>query len=318
MRTPFTDLVGCDVPIQLSPMGGVAVPDLVVAVAAAGAMGATSMPMAPAAAVAGVLDVIRRGTDGPVAFNIAIPLLDLEVVEVAAVRSKLVDFYHGAVDPALVARVHDAGALAGWQVGDVDDARAACDAGCDLIVARGIEGGGRSYGDHELRPLLDAVVEVATVPVLAAGGISDGAGLVAALDAGAAGARLGTRFIAAAESGAHPAYKAAVIAATADDSVLTDAFGVGWPSDERTSRVLRGSLERAQALPDGAIVGHLAAGGETIEIPRFAPVPPGAGVEGDVAAMPMYAGRSVAGVTREQPAADIVREIMREAEAVTR
>ena len=86
----------------------------------------------------------------------------------------MVDFYHGAPDSGLVDLVHKHGALAGWQVGSLDDARAAEAAGCDLLVVRGVEGGGRMHGSESLWPLLSEVVESVTVPVLAAGG---GAGL---------------------------------------------------------------------------------------------------------------------------------------------
>ena len=113
IRTSFTDLVGCRVPLQLAPMGAVCSPELVRAVVDAGGMGMTGMPGAPAAIVADVLDEIREDLSGPLGFNVLIPFLDLDVVDAAASRCRYVDFYHGAVDASLVARVHDGGALAG-------------------------------------------------------------------------------------------------------------------------------------------------------------------------------------------------------------
>jgi len=122
MRTAFTDLVGCEVPIQLAPMGAICTPELVTAVVGAGAMGMTSMPGAPAPAVAAMLDALGAQVEGPFGFNVLIPFLDADVVDVAAARCRYVDFYHGPVDASLVARVHEGGALAGWQVGAVDQA----------------------------------------------------------------------------------------------------------------------------------------------------------------------------------------------------
>ena len=152
---------------------------------------------------------------------------------------RLVDFYHGPVDAAVVARVHDGGAFAGWQTGDVDEARAAADAGCDVLVVRGTEGGGRMYGGRSLWPLLAEVLDAVDVPVLAAGGIASGRLLAAALAAGADGVRLGTRFVATLESGAHDAYKQALVTAPGDGTVLTEAYATMWPDTVRTARVLR-------------------------------------------------------------------------------
>lgn len=96
-------------------------------------------------------------------------------------------------------------------------------------------------------PLLADVLEVVTVPVLAAGGIASARAMAAVLAAGAAGVRVGTRFAATQESGAHPDYLAALLAAPAEATVLTDAFSVGWT--DATHRVLRSAVAAAEALP---------------------------------------------------------------------
>jgi nitronate monooxygenase len=319
MRTAFTDLVGCEVPIQLAPMGAICTPELVGAVAGAGAMGMTGMPGAPAPAVAEMLDGLGAQTSQPFGFNVLIPFLDdADVVDVAAARCRYVDFYHGPVDPSLVERVHRGGALAGWQVGSVDEARAAADAGCDLIVARGTEGGGRMYGGRSLWPLLSEVLDAVDVPVVASGGIANGRGLAAAIAAGAAGCRMGTRFVATPESGAHPAYKEAIVRADGHATVLTDAFRTGWPDSVAHSRVLRSALERNASLPDGVIVGTVQIGPVTLDVPRFGFVPPAAAAEGDIEAMAMYAGESAGLVDTIVPAAEIVASTVRQAEDLLR
>jgi NAD(P)H-dependent flavin oxidoreductase YrpB (nitropropane dioxygenase family) len=225
-----------------------------------------------------------------------------------------VDFYHGDPDAALVERVHGHGALAGWQVGSVADARAAADAGCDVLVVRGTEGGGRMYGKRSLWPLLVEVLDAVDVPVVATGGIAEGRGVAAALAAGAAGVRMGTRFVATPESGAHPAYKDAIVAAGASDTVLTDAYRVMWPSGQADARVLRSALERARTLPEDAPVGKMTMGPMTVDIPRLGIAPPTATAEGDVTAMAMYAGESVASIDALEPAAELVRRIASDAE----
>ncbi len=91
--------------------------------------------------------------------------------------------------------VHKGGALAGWQVGSKEEAVAAVEAGCDLVVAQGIEGGGHIRGRVGLLALLGEVLEEVDVPVVAAGGIGTGRAMAAALAAGVSAVRVGTRFV---------------------------------------------------------------------------------------------------------------------------
>jgi NAD(P)H-dependent flavin oxidoreductase YrpB (nitropropane dioxygenase family) len=317
LHTSFTELVGCDVPIQLAPMGGVPTPSLIAAVTRAGGMGGFGAGPMPVEALAAALDQIHAHADGPLAVNILMPFLDREAVEVAAAGATVVDFYHGAPDGDLVDLVHTRGALAGWQVGSLDDARAAEEAGCDLLVVRGVEGGGRMHGVESLWPLLAEVVESVTVPVLAAGGIGDSRGLAAALAAGAAGIRMGTRFLAAAESGVHDVYRNALVAASAADTVLTDEYRSDWPDEQSSSRVLRASLDAARAFPD-EVVGEIVVGPAAMPVPRFGTAPPLTGSSGAVEAMAMYAGESVRFVRGVEPAGEIVREIAEGAERILR
>jgi nitronate monooxygenase len=177
-----------------------------------------------------------------------------------------VEFFWADPDPTLVELVHAGGALAGWQVGSVAEAQRAADAGCDLVVAQGVEAGGHVRGTVALLPLLDGVLEVVTVPVLAAGGIASGRSMAAVLAAGAAGVRIGTRFLATPESGAHPEHVAALLAADGEATVLTDAFGIGWP--DAPHRVLRSALEAAEAFA-GEVVGELHAGPRSEPLPRL-------------------------------------------------
>jgi nitronate monooxygenase len=295
-------------------MGTICTSELLAEVTKAGGMGMTGMPMAPAGAVAQMLDGMGAVAQGPFGFNVLMPFLDVEVVDAAAPRCRLVDFYHGDPDPALIERVHDHDALAGWQVGSVADARAAADAGCDLLVVRGTEGGGRMHGSRSLWPLLVEVLDSVGLPVVAAGGIAEGRGVAAALAAGAAAVRMGTRFVATPESGAHPAYKDAIVAASGSDTVLTDAYRVMWPSEQANARVLRSALERARALPEDAPVGTMTLGPDTVDIPRFGVPPPTVTAEGDVTAMALYAGESVASIDALVPAGELVRRIASDAE----
>ena len=236
------------------------------------------------------------------------PFLDRAVVEVIAPRVRLFDFYHGAPDAELVSIVHDGGALAGWQVGSLDEAKAAVDAGCDVLAARGIEGGGRMHGHLPLLPLLNAVLDAVDVPVMAAGGLATGRDLAAMLAAGAAGARMGTRFVATVESGAHPRYKEAIVAAGGDDTVLVSDFSVLWPGGPQPHRVLRSALDAATGF-EGDTVGEAVIFGERRPVPKFAMIPPASDSTGAIEAFAMYAGVSSGSIRAVAPVADVVASI---------
>jgi len=272
--------------------------------------------------VAQMLDNTRKQTAGTIGANFlnmvsVDPALAGECVAAAASRVRVVDFFWGDPDSALVEIVHAAGALACWQVGSREEAIAAAAAGCDFIIAQGIGAGGHVRGRIGLLALLDQVLSAIDIPVLAAGGIGTGRALAAVLAAGAAGARVGTRFVAAAEAGAHPTYVQALIAAEAHDTIYTEAFSVGWP--DAPHRVLRSCVIAAEAYP-GDVVGEEVDPntGKRRPIPRWGPLPIHTDVTGAIEAMPHWAGESVEGVKKVQAAAEIVRELVDEAEQLLR
>jgi nitronate monooxygenase len=293
-------------------MGRIGTPQLAAAVTNAGGLG--MLPGGGArAALEPLLDEVRAATRGPFGVNFLLPFLDPDAVDAAASSARLVEFFYGDPDPDLVGRVHAAGALAAWQIGSVGEARAAIEAGCDVVVAQGTEAGGHVRGGLALFPLLEQVLGTVSVPVVAAGGIATGRTVAAALAAGADAVRVGTRFAVARESAAHPDYVEALLRAVGEDTVLTEAFGLDWP--DAPHRVLRSCLEAAEASDD-AVVGVRDEGGREAPIERWDSTPPTTNVRGRVAAMALYAGEGVGAVQRVQPAAEIVRELVDEAETL--
>lgn len=297
--TRFTRLVGCRLPIQQAGMGGVTTPALAAAVAAEGGLGMVAAAGLTAdevdAQVRAALDL--AGHEARIGVNFLMPFLDDPALDAASHVAVLVECFYGDPDPAIVQRVHDAGALAAWQVGSLDEARAAVDAGCDVIVVQGVEAGGHVRGTTPLLALLDQVRDAVDLPLIAAGGIGSGAAMAEALLAGADAVRVGTRFVATREADAHPAYRDALIAAGADDTVLTEAFSMGWP--HAPHRVLRQCVDASALDP----------------VLR-SPLPPTGAFDGQVASAALYAGESVGAVTGVLPAAAVVRELVRDADAV--
>jgi nitronate monooxygenase len=186
--------------------------------------------------------------------------------------------------------------------GAAAESREAAEAGCDYVIAQGIEAGGHVRGTQSLDDVLAETLASVDVPVLAAGGVGTAQRLSALLAAGAAAVRVGTRFVAAQEANAHPDYVARLIAASHRDTVLTEAFGNDWP--DAPHRVLRSAVEAAEHH-DGSVV---AVAGE-LEIRVFSPRSVTREVRGEIAAMALYAGQSVDHVTRIQPAVEIVAEL---------
>jgi nitronate monooxygenase len=315
IETPFTRLVGCTMPLQLAGMGSILSPELAAAVSDAGGLGQITFAGLPLEVAEQRLDRIRALTARPFGVNLLIPFLDMRILELAASRARVVDFFWGQPDPGLVRQVHEAGALASWQVGSASEALTAEAAGCDFIIAQGVEAGGHIRGTLGLLPLLGDVLDAVSVPVLAAGGIGNARSVAAALAAGAAGVRVGTRFIAAQESNAHPDYVRALIAAKASDSIRTTRFEVECGLCPSTHGVLRSAIEAADAF-DGDVVAEVEIAGEHHDIRRFQGTPPHNAVSGRIDAMACYAGQSVGSVKKVQPAAEIVAELFDGAEAL--
>jgi nitronate monooxygenase len=310
MQTTFTQLVGCRHPVQQAAMGGVAVPELAGAVARAGALGMLCEFGVEAAAgrMTRALHLAGGGAVGMGFFGQWVNS-DLDTFEAAAAQLRLVEIFWTYPDAALVQRARRAGsALVAWQIGSLEEALAAVDAGCDFVIAQGVQAGGHVRGTTPRDELLAAVLARTSVPVVAAGGLATAEHVRTVIGAGAAAARIGTRFVATIESGAHPQYIEALLSArSARETVLTTAFCGGWP--DAPHRVLRSAVAAAHAA-DGDVVGHLVADGRRTPITRFAVFTPSKDVEGNIAAMALYAGEGVGDVREVRSAAEVVEDLV--------
>src|SRR2546422_8349205 len=179
LKTRFTDLTGCKVPIQQAAIGGLARPQLATAVSEAGGLGMVYAGSFDPNQMTEVFEDMRRRTSGVFGANFLIPeafVSDLneirEQVETASKLVKVVEFFYRQPDPSLVDLVHSGGALASWQVGSNEEAVAAAEAGCDMIVAQGVEAGGQGWGEGSRLSVFSQGFGSGKAPVLADGGIS--------------------------------------------------------------------------------------------------------------------------------------------------
>jgi len=295
----FCALVGCTRPLQLAAMSRVSSPALVAAVSEAGGMGMLAVGRSSSDAVIAQIDDVARRTDAPFGAGFVVPYLNRAAFDTVVERVRVVELFYGWPDAQLVR----AGTMTGWQVGTVDEARAAVDVGCAFVIAQGEEAGGHVRADVPLALLLPAVRAAVDVPIVAAGGIGTADDVRAAFALGADAVRIGTRLLAADEADVHPIYLESLIAAGADDAVRTDLFAVGWP--DAPQRVLASAI-RAVQQPGPDPVGSLG----DAPLPRWGTTAPNTRVTGQIEAMALYAGRSVGAVTRRQPAGEIIDELL--------
>jgi NAD(P)H-dependent flavin oxidoreductase YrpB (nitropropane dioxygenase family) len=311
----LTTRLGIALPIFRAPVGAIASPELAATVSEAGGVGHLACTWRDPGELADLFRAMAALTVRPYGANF---VLDFPVEERLAVALDagvpIVSFFWG--DGArFLPRVRAAGAFAVQVVGSVDEASRAADAGFDAIVAQGREAGGHVRGELGTMALVPQVVDaVAPVPVIAARGIADRRGVAAARALGAAGAWVGTAFLAAHEANIHPVYRDLLLEASGGDTVYSGLFDGGWP--DAPVRTLRNSTVRDWEAAGCPAAPHRPGEGERVAwrsdgsaVPRYHFGSPTRAVGGDVEAMALYAGEGVGLVRDARPAAEIVAEL---------
>jgi enoyl-[acyl-carrier protein] reductase II len=310
MQTRLTEMLDIDLPIMLAGMGGVSYHRLVAAVSNAGGFGCMGASTMSVERMRDELARTRELTDKPFGVDLltALPGQLDEGLE-AVIASGASAFVAGlGVPREAIDELHRNNILVGSMAGKVRHAVAAVETGCDFVVAQGTEAGGHT-GLVATMALVPQVVDAVgdQVPVVAAGGLFDGRGLVASLALGAEGVWLGTRFIATTEAHVGPDYHDALLRLSEDGTTISRAF------TGKTCRVVANDWtrhydehpEELRPFPEQAMVAarkganHLGTSGD------------GADVDPDIEFMP--AGQGVGAITEILPAAEVVDSIMREA-----
>jgi nitronate monooxygenase len=298
--------------------GGLSRHELAAAVSEAGGLG--TIAVGGAAAIRREVAAARGLTGGPLAVNVLLPFARRDWFDAAAEADAVVTFWGRPRRRTPRVWIH--------QCGSVLEARAAYAAGADAVIVQGVEAGGHVRGTVPAVELLERVQAAlpAGYPLLLAGGIAERDDVRRALDAGAAAAVAGTRFLLSEESRAHPEYRRRLLAA--DSTILTELFGAGWPAPHRVvanaaterqlSADLRGPrlnrlLNRAMApgaryVPAG-LQGRMACAqrpGSRLLTPLG---PTDDGPANLLDAGPLYAGETVVRIDRALPAAELVREL---------
>lgn len=325
LRTSLCDLVGIDYPIVQAGMGYVARAELCAAVSAAGGLGMIGAASLTANELREEIRRVRDHTNRPFGVDILFATVGRAVADQTTTRftrevEAQIDVVFDERVPVLasglgnpgpaVAQAHAIGIKVLALVGNTSNARRVAASGVDAIVAQGHDAGGHT-GRIGTFALLPAVIDAVNVPVLAAGGIADGRGLIAALALGACGIWMGTRFVASQESYCHDNYKRRIVDIDEEGTTVTRCFS-GKPC-----RVIRNRTTAAWEAPDLQS--------------RIAPFPLQFGVigewlgedpyiagrrAGNVEVGALAAGQSSGLIESVLPAAQIVRDVVAEAERV--
>jgi NAD(P)H-dependent flavin oxidoreductase YrpB (nitropropane dioxygenase family) len=302
-----------------APVGAATTPQLAAAVSNAGGLGTLALSWTPPGSVRQQIRATRALTGRPFAVNLVLEWDQHERLRVCAdERVAAVSTFWGDPGPYVEA-IHACGALHLHTVGSAEEARAAVDAGVDVIVAQGWEAGGRVRGEVATLALVPAVVDaVRPVPVLAAGGVADGRGLAAVLALGADAAWVGTRFLLAQEANVHHEWRRRIQAASETGTVYSTLFDRGWPDSPH--RTLRNSTVQAWERAGRPVAPTRPGEGDLIArapdgspLYRYGLDAALSGTRGDVEALALYAGQSVGIVKDIVPAAAIIDQLINEA-----
>lgn len=303
MNTRVTELLGLEVPIIQGAMARIANASLAGAVSEAGGLGVIACGGAPLPWIEEQVSIARSMTTRPIGANVM--LMDPNAAAVAAALAKLkVDVITtGAGSPAQYMQLwKDAGIKVVPVIASSALAARMERLGADAVVAEGTEAGGH-IGELTTMTLIPAVCDAVSIPVIAAGGIADGRGIAAAFALGAEGVQMGTRFLTVDECTISEAYKEKVIKAKDSDTIVTGR-GSGHPV-----RCLKNAFSRKARTLENDLVEH----GDELEAMYVGSL--ARAIDGDVDNGTMMAGQSAALVSERKEAAQVVAELMAQAEA---
>lgn len=316
----FCGRLDMTVPVVQAPVGSAATPALAAAVSGAGGLGTLALSWSSSESCVRQIVQTQALTSRPFAANLVLEWPQQERARAClAAGVRVLSTSWGDPRP-YVDLAHQAGALHVHMVSSTEEARRAADAGVDGIVAQGWEAGGHVAGLVGTLALVPAVVDAAGgVPVLAAGGISDGRGVAAVLALGAVAAWMGTRFLLTHEADVHPRYRARLLAAVETDPVHHQVFDGGWAgAPHRTLRNATLAAWEAAGRPrsgsrpgEGEMIAQTSTGRKILRY--TSDLPTTAVADDGVEEMALYAGQGVGLCTRTESAADVTAGVAQDA-----
>ncbi|HSM97328.1 MAG TPA: nitronate monooxygenase [Rhizomicrobium sp.] len=311
-------------PIVNAGMAFVAGPELAAAVANAGGLGLLGGAMVPPEGLRMMIHATRSMTEK----NFGVDLIgdfveDAHIDVLVEEHVSVVVFFWKAPTQTQVRKLKDGGVAFWMQIGSMDEARAAVELGAEAVVVQGSEAGGHNRSQATLSVLFAAIRDAfPRLPLIAAGGISDGIAMAAALLRGADAVLCGTRFLASWEADAHSDYKNRVVNAQAGGTAMTSVFGPEWPGQplralvNEAVRASAGREEAALADAKGQLIGTTEIGGVTVPVPRYSALLPTRAFDADLEWACLTAGECSANIKSVEPVSAIIAGMMKEAHAL--
>lgn len=304
ITTRVTKLLGIKYPLLQGAMAWIATGRLAGAVSEAGGLGIIGSGSADATWLKREIDILRSITDKPFGVNLMLLSQYVEENFALVLKEKVPVVTTGAGNPGkYIPALKEVGIKVVPVIASVTHARRLERQGADAVIAEGMEAGGH-IGEMTTFCLVPMVVDAVQIPVIAAGGVADGRGLVASMALGAEGVQIGTRFICAEENPVHPLYKEKVLKAADRDTVVCGSV-TRHPVRVINNRFARYYLEQER-------IGRSAEEMEQLGAGKY----PAAALSGEVEEGSLLAGQISGLVKRVQPAAEIIDEIMIEASGI--
>lgn len=306
IKSAICELLGIKYPVFQGGMAWIADGKLAAAVSNGGGLGIIAAGNAPASYVRQQIQIARSLTEKPIGVNIMLMSPFADEVASVVVEEKVEVVTTGAGNPSKY--------MSAWKeanikvipvVASVAMAKLMTRLGASALIAEGGESGGH-VGELTTMVLVPQVCDATNLPVIAAGGIADGRGVAAAFMLGACGVQMGTRFLSAYECTIHPNYKEKILKAN-DLCTMVTGKRLGHPVRSLRTQFARNySKAEYGGMPDDDLEA-LGTGALRLAVQ-----------EGDNERGCFLSGQIAAMVNKEQSAADIVREVMEEAEPILR
>lgn len=306
IKTQLCDLLGIEYPVFQGGMAWIADGNLAAAVSNGGGLGIIAAGNAPGDYVREQIRLAASKTDNPFGVNIMLLSPFVEEVAQVVVEEHVAVVTTGAGNPsAYMQKWIDAGIKVIPVVASVAMTKLVTRLGASAVIAEGGESGGH-VGDLTTMVIVPQVCDATDLPVIAAGGIADGRGMAAAFMLGACGVQMGTRFLAAEECNIHPNYKERVLKAN-DLATIVTGKRLGHPVRSLRTPFSRNYFKAEYSdMPDDEL--------EALGTGKLQK----AVKDGDIKEGCFLAGQIAAMVTKEEPAAAIIRDVVEGAEAVLR
>jgi NAD(P)H-dependent flavin oxidoreductase YrpB (nitropropane dioxygenase family) len=323
LSTSITRAFGLATPIVNAGMAMIARPALAAAVCEAGGLGTIGSDINPPDVLRDLIRQTKALTKRPFGVDLIGDFVtDEHLAVLIEEKLALAIFFWTLPQQEQVERLKQAGIKVWMQIGAVAEAYQAVALGADALIVQGAEAGGHNRAEASTMTLFPRIRRCFPgVPLLAAGGIVDGATMAAALVLGADAVWCGSRFLASKEAEAHQTYKDRVLSADVGDTAIFSIYGPEWPLQAMRAIVndgARAALGReadAMKEAEGQVIGSTILNGQKIPVPRYSAILPTRDFDGDTEQACLTAGQSVGNIDEILPAGEIVRQMTGEAKA---